>query len=140
MAKCNGKSYLCIDKVTLHPQVDIFDALDVSLKKISLWSPNGGIFLKPVKRYNKCSKEIRFISLLATAAKNISRLQAKFSDILCAFDPSTPFLTHFMPLISFDTLLKTSENLWFCDVFRGYQKRSVPWNGLNTLMLCIVSW
>ena len=33
MAKCNGKSYLCIDKVTLHPQVDIFDALDVSQKK-----------------------------------------------------------------------------------------------------------
>ena len=26
--------------------------------------------------------------------------------------------------------LKTSENLWFSDVFRGYQKRSVAWNGL----------
>ena len=26
--------------------------------------------------------------------------------------------------------LKTSENLWFSDVFRGYQKRSVAWNEL----------
>ena len=26
--------------------------------------------------------------------------------------------------------LKISENLWFSDVFRGYQKRSVAWNGL----------
>ena len=40
-------------------------------------------------------------------------------------DPfSCNFLTHFMPLISFDTL-KTSENFGFSDVFRGYQKRSV---------------
>ena len=31
-------------------------------------------------------------------------------------------LTHFMPLISFDT---PSENLWFSNVSRGYQKRSV---------------
>ena len=27
-------------------------------------------------------------------------------------------------------LLKT-ENLWFSDVFRGYRKRSVTWNGLK---------
>ena len=27
--------------------------------------------------------------------------------------------------------LKTSENLCFSDVFRGYQKRSVAWNGLR---------
>ena len=26
----------------------------------------------------------------------------------------------------------TKVNLWFSDVFRGYQKRSVPWNGLTT--------
>ena len=29
--------------------------------------------------------------------------------------------------------LKTSENLWFCDVFRGYQKWSVAWNGFTLL-------
>ena len=27
--------------------------------------------------------------------------------------------------------LKTLENLWFSDVFRGYRKRTVAWNGLN---------
>ena len=31
--------------------------------------------------------------------------------------------------------LKTSENLLFSDVFRGYQKRSVSWNGLMTVWL-----
>ena len=32
-------------------------------------------------------------------------------------------LTHFMPLVLFRYPLKTLENLWFSDVFRGYQKR-----------------
>ena len=32
--------------------------------------------------------------------------------------------------------LKTSENLWFSDVFRGYQKRSVVWNGLTEWFPC----
>ena len=27
--------------------------------------------------------------------------------------------------------LKTLESLWFSDVFMGYQKRSVAWNGLK---------
>ena len=30
----------------------------------------------------------------------------------------------------FSCLLKTSETLWFSDVFRGYQKSLVAWNGL----------
>ena len=37
-------------------------------------------------------------------------------------------LTHFMSLISFWYPLETSENQ---RVFRGYQKKSVAWNGLN---------
>ena len=45
---------------------------------------------------------------------------ASIVGVLCAI------ATHFMSLISFDTPL----NLWFSDVFRGYQKRSVTWNGL----------
>ena len=28
--------------------------------------------------------------------------------------------------------LETSEKLWFSDVFRGYRKRLVAWNGLST--------
>ena len=31
-------------------------------------------------------------------------------------------LTHFMPLVSFFTPLRTSKNLWFSDVFRGYRR------------------
>ena len=93
----------------MYPQTDIFGVVEVSQKKIStsLWSPNGGIFLKPVKRYNMSSKEIPFISPLATAAKNISKSQAKFSDILCAFYPSSPF---------FNTLIlckKCSKVSWY---------------------------
>ena len=33
--------------------------------------------------------------------------------------------------------LKTSENLWFSDVFRGYKERSVGWNGL---ILAFTDW
>ena len=31
--------------------------------------------------------------------------------------------------------LKSSENLWFSDVFSGYQKKSVAWNGLCELLI-----
>ena len=34
-------------------------------------------------------------------------------------------LTCFIPLVSFDTPLKTSEKIWFCNVFRGYRKKVV---------------
>ena len=40
------------------------------------------------------SKEIPFISPLTTAAENISKSQAKFSDILCPFDPLPRSLIH----------------------------------------------
>ena len=46
-------------------------------------------------------------------------------------------LTHFMPLISFDTLLISFDTPWYpLDVFRGYQKRSVVWNGLTEWFQC----
>ena len=38
-------------------------------------------------------------------------------------------LIHFIPLISFDTAWKHRKR-WFSNVFRGYGKRSVAWNGL----------
>ena len=48
------------------------------------------------------------------------------------------FLTHFMPLVSFDTPWKHQKTSGFPmfsggieSVFRGYRKRPVPWNGLN---------
>ena len=48
--------------------------------------------------------------------------------------PIRQILTHFMPLVYFDAPWKhqkTSENLCFSDVFRGYRKRPVAWNGLS---------
>ena len=35
-----------------------------------------------------------------------------------------------VPLLSFYTSLKTTENRRFSDAFRGYRKTSVTWNGL----------
>ena len=35
-------------------------------------------------------------------------------------------LTHFMPLVYFNT----PWNLWFSNVLKGYQKKPVAWNGL----------
>ena len=46
-----------------------------------------------------------------------------------------------MPLVSFNTPWKTSENQSFSDVFRGYRKRPVAWNGLTVLSLsCWFMW
>ena len=42
----------------------------------------------------------------------------------------TPWFNIIMPLVSFYTPHKTSVNLWFTDVFRGYRKRLESWNGL----------
>ena len=46
-------------------------------------------------------------------------------------------LTHFSPMFHFYTSLKTSENLWFSDVFRGYKNAAVGWNGLKN---CKMQW
>ena len=46
-------------------------------------------------------------------------------------------LTHFSPMFHFYTPLKTSENLWFSDVFRGYKNAAVGWNGLKN---CKMQW
>ena len=42
-------------------------------------------------------------------------------------------LTHFIPLISFYTPWKHKKTRGFSDVFRGYRKRLVAWNGLSLL-------
>ena len=47
-------------------------------------------------------------------------------------------LTHFMPLVSFDTPWKYQM---FSNVFNGYQKRPVGWNSLTNLLevwLCVI--
>ena len=35
--------------------------------------------------------------------------------------------------------LKTSKNLCFSDVFRGYRKRPVAWNGLRNVILILIA-
>ena len=39
-------------------------------------------------------------------------------------------LTHFSPIVKFLYLLKTSENLWLSDVFRGYRNVTLDQDGL----------
>ena len=51
--------------------------------------------------------------------------------ILAKSSFATVWLTNFMPLVSLDTPLKISENQRFSDVFTGYRKRPVAWNGLK---------
>ena len=36
--------------------------------------------------------------------------------------------------------LKTSENFWFSDIFKGYRKRQVAWIGLKLLKLILNSY
>ena len=36
--------------------------------------------------------------------------------------------------------LKTSKNQRFCDVFRGYRKRSVAWNELHMKLNALKMW
>ena len=57
-----------------------------------------------------------------------------FSTIFC-------ILTHLMLLVSFYTHWKTSKNLWFSDVFRGYRKWPVAWTGIiKTFYFLFRSW
>ena len=48
---------------------------------------------------------------------------------LCATAFLVPAMNLFHTTNVFLCPLKTSENYWFCDVFRGCRNRSVAWNG-----------
>ena len=43
----------------------------------------------------------------------------------------SPSINPFFATSLFRYLLKTSENFWFPDIFKGYRKRLVAWNGLT---------
>ena len=49
------------------------------------------------------------------------------------FKTLTAMLAHFMPLVSFCTPENIKKRLVF-DVFRGYRKKPVVWNGLNAMI------
>ena len=68
-------------------------------------------------------------ALFLSVSITIYKLTCKFTKFIrTTFSQNTswPISCHWSLLIP----LKTSENLWFSDVFRGYQIRSVAWNGL----------
>ena len=70
-------------------------------------------------------KFLVFINLGHTIKKYQESLSTSWLHI-CT-EPCNPFHANDL----FWCPLKTSENLWFSNVFRGYQKRSVTWNGLK---------
>ena len=59
-------------------------------------------------------------------------LDAQYIRIICLFGSwvCQLLINPFHAAGLFLYLLKTSENIWFSDVFRGYRKRPVAWNGL----------
>ena len=59
---------------------------------------------------------------------NFSRYYRNITEQILRLDP------YFMPLVLLYTPLKTSAIEGFSDVFRGYRKRPVSWNGLTCLL------
>ena len=74
---------------------------------------------------------------LNTFKKNILKLIRPTANNIfsCQNLQGIQYLTHFMPLVSFDTPWKHQKNQRFSNVFRGYRKRPVAWNGLTRLRL-----
>ena len=71
-------------------------------------------------KFSKCKKCLSMMMLI--------RIKQHLGDIWSwIHEKVNPF--HATDLFSYP--LKTSENQRFSDVFRGYQKRSVAWNGLS---------
>ena len=63
-------------------------------------------------------------------------------DIVISSLTDSVFLTLVIPFYAtglFLYPLKTSKNLWLSDVFWGYRKRPVAWNGLVELGLCTLT-
>ena len=50
-----------------------------------------------------------------------------------------PFLILFTPMFHFYSPLKTLENFWFSDIFRGYRNRTLTWNGLMKNKFTIIN-
>ena len=76
-------------------------------------------------------KLLQIPSLFFSSLKEIRKetcINLYFKDDLKRID----LLTYFMHADSlFLYPLKISKSLWFCDVLKGYRKRSVVWNGLS---------
>ena len=88
---------------------------------------------KACKKLQKnCQCSLFCFSVVNTSVDFLSHFSRHFSDILLWFILFVnPF--HVTGVILYP--LKTSENLWFSDIFRGYRKRPVAWNGLTQIRL-----
>ena len=91
------------------------------------------VSFKACKKLQKnCQCSLFCFSVVNTLVGFLSYFSRLFSDILLWFILFVnPF--HATGVILYP--LKTSENLWFSDIFRGYRERPVTWNGLTQTRL-----
>ena len=75
------------------------------------------------------SRYTKFLSYLFIVIFNV--LYVFFGLYLRHSAPWSSVLKPFLVNVTFLHPLKTSENLWFPDVFTGYRKETVTWNGLK---------
>ena len=87
----------------------------ISIKVTALKVSKYGVFLVFCPKYSK----------IWTVRKN-SVSRSKYYNVQKSINP-------FHTTCLFVYLLKTSGNFWFFDVFKGYRKRPVAWNGLTMI-------
>ena len=76
-----------------------------------------------------CTKNEVFIKDFFIKCDQIGKIHNAKLHCLRSGDTSTfDINAHVLPLVSLYTPLKTSENLWFSHIFRGYRKRPVASN------------
>ena len=97
--------------------------------------------IKQIKSIKKnCCKGVSSTPLLRTQTLKMGQNAAKiaFFDFYCLLWFALFNRFHATDLFWYP--LKTSENLWFSAVFRGYQKRLVARNGLRCLIFLKSPW
>ena len=97
-----------------------------------------------ILNYFKQTYVINFVATCHTPSPNPKKIKTKNATFVVNL--SRKFLFH-LPFNSFRAIglflypPKTSQTLWFSDVFRGYRKRPVAWDGLieNTLYFSLIN-
>ena len=95
------------------------------------------LFLAKLKAYDLDSNSVNFIRSYLANKLQRCKINDSFSEwentpwCSTGFNFRSTTLNPFHATDLFWYPLKILENLWFSDVFRGYQKRSVAWNELN---------
>ena len=91
----------------------------------SMWTLNQSYTSFWLQRYDlKTYSRSRIIQTLSKHIKQIQDAKLpKLTEFICWFNP-------FYATDLFLYTLKIMENLWYSDVFSGYKKKAVTWNGL----------